>query len=124
MPFFSLKNLVVKLFTQNKKIETFTYFVTSPPTRKTGYREKKFDKIISKIVSKGYKIKNIQTQANNNNSGGMWVILEVQHPSFIFKKIYPSLNDIIYSEESDKTEQQTSQNIGQSSIEGLYYIDE
>jgi hypothetical protein len=69
---------VLERFTKYK-IRTFTYFVPSPPKRKTGYQEKEFDQLISYINSEDFKICNIQTQmSTQNDSSGMWVILQIR----------------------------------------------
>lgn len=46
-----------------KTLKTFTYFLPAPPQRKTGYREKEFDKIMQGILQSGFEIVEIQTQA-------------------------------------------------------------
>lgn len=52
-------------------IKTFTYFIPAPPSRKTGYREKEFDKIINGILTSGFELKELQTQTVPT---GMYVI--------------------------------------------------
>lgn len=56
-----------------KKIyrKTFTYFVPAPPHRKSGYREREFDKIMQGILSTGFEIESLHTEAE---SGGMFVL--------------------------------------------------
>lgn len=44
-------------------LKTFTYFLPAPPNRKTGYREKEFDKIMHGILQSGFEVVEIQTQA-------------------------------------------------------------
>jgi hypothetical protein len=46
-----------------KQIKTFTYFIPAPPNRKTGYREKEFDKIMNGILQSGFEILDLQTQS-------------------------------------------------------------
>ena len=54
---------------------TFTYFIPSPPKRKTGYQEKEFDELIGYLTKNGFEILDIKTQSSTNNeSSGMWVI--------------------------------------------------
>lgn len=61
------------------KIQTFTYYIPAPPARKTGYREKEFDKIFYEFINQGFEILNVQTQAHTGaNSCGMWVIFAVR----------------------------------------------
>lgn len=61
------------------KIQTFTYYIPAPPPRKSGYREKEFDKIFYEVVNKGFEILNVQTQSHTGaNSCGMWVIFTLR----------------------------------------------
>jgi hypothetical protein len=54
---------------------TFTYFIPAPPARKTGYREKEFDKILTGILQSGFEIINLQTQSVATEQGaGMFVV--------------------------------------------------
>lgn len=50
---------------------TFTYYIPAPPHRKSGYREREFDKIMQGILSAGFEIESLQTQAvgGPENSG-------------------------------------------------------
>ena len=56
-----------------KKIyhSTFTYFIPSPPSRKSGYREVEFDKIMSGILSSGFELVSLQTVSSTN---GIYVV--------------------------------------------------
>ena len=106
--FFGIKN--------NYKIQSFTYFVPSPPARTTGYREKQFDKLFYDFINKGYKIINFTTQASSGEKqSGMWIILLVQatnkHAEAL--KLEDILNDSLQSKASVK-----------ENIESLYYIDD
>lgn len=61
------------------KIQTFTYYIPAPPARKTGYREKEFDKVFYEFINKGFEILNVQTQAHTGvNSCGMWMIFTLR----------------------------------------------
>lgn len=65
------------LFSKQKyiKIKTFTYYLPSPPERKTGYQEKEFDQITSYLIGKNFDILDFKMQAcQSNKSSGMWVI--------------------------------------------------
>ncbi len=53
---------------------TFTYFIPAPPHRKTGYREREFDKIMQGILSTGFEIESLQTQATGGEGGGLFVV--------------------------------------------------
>lgn len=58
-----------------KKIKTFTYYLPSPPDRKTGYQEKEFDHITSFLIEKDFDIINLKMQAcANEKSSGVWIL--------------------------------------------------
>jgi hypothetical protein len=61
-----------------KEMKTFTYFIPAPPQRKTGYREKEFDKIIYGILQSGFELMELKTQASEN---GIFVILILSAPN-------------------------------------------
>lgn len=46
-----------------KDIKTFTYFIPAPPHRKTGYREKEFDKIMQGFLQSGFELIDMKVQA-------------------------------------------------------------
>ena len=46
-----------------KVTTSFTYFIPAPPIRKTGYREKEFDKILNGILQSGFEVLKIETQS-------------------------------------------------------------
>lgn len=60
---FGMNTRAKKSIVQKKSISTFTYFIPAPPTRKSGYREKEFDKIMTGILQSGFELVEIQTQA-------------------------------------------------------------
>lgn len=63
-----------------KYYQTFTYFVPSPPKRKSGYQEKELDKIVKKIISRGFEIENSQLVSNGNvEVGGFWIHFTLSH---------------------------------------------
>ena len=76
----SFKSLWNKLLGRKQfKIQSFTYYIPSPPNRATGYREKQFDKVFHSFINVGYEILSLKTQANTSTSGsGMWVICVVR----------------------------------------------
>lgn len=57
--------------TKAPTMKTFTYFIPAPPARKSGYREKEFDKIMQGILQSGFKLIELQTQSTPN---GIFVI--------------------------------------------------
>lgn len=46
--------------------KTFTYFLPAPPHRKSGYREREFDKIMQGILESGFELESLQTQTSSN----------------------------------------------------------
>ncbi|OUR94863.1 hypothetical protein A9Q84_17295 [Halobacteriovorax marinus] len=65
-------------FPNHYKIQSFTFYIPSPPVRKVGYREKEFDKIFYSFINQGFQILEFKTQANSNESySGMWLIFIV-----------------------------------------------
>jgi hypothetical protein len=62
-----------QLKNSEKKIyhSTFTYFIPSPPSRKSGYREVEFDKIMSGVLSSGFDLVSLQTVSSTN---GIYVV--------------------------------------------------
>jgi hypothetical protein len=52
-------------------IKTFTYFIAAPPRRKTGYREREFDKIMQGLLNSGVDVIEWKAQAVE---GGVYVI--------------------------------------------------
>ncbi len=61
------------------KIQSFTYYIPSPPERKNGYREKQFDKVFYKFINQGFEILSMTTQNNTNSShSGMWIVCIVR----------------------------------------------
>lgn len=82
------------------KIRTFTYFIPSPPKRKTGYQEKEFDQLVAYINKENFKIESIHTQATTSNeASGMWVILQIRP---LCKKSNSKV--LAYEMEDDSTE--------------------
>ena len=64
---------------KHRNIQTFTYFIPSPPKRDIGYREKQFDKYFYEFINKGYEIISINTQqCSDPNQSGMWFICTVR----------------------------------------------
>lgn len=102
----------------NYKIQSFTYFIPSPPPRSSGYREKQFDKVFYEFINRGYRILNFSTQASNGEKhSGMWVILIVQatHAKAEALNLDELMNESLISKAQDS---------GKAAIDGLYYIDD
>jgi len=117
-----MKNIVRRILTplglaRPFKIQTFTYYIPSPPHRKTGYREKQFDKVFFEFINRGYKILNTQTQASTGqDSSGMWVIFTVQAQTEEANSLDLDsfFNDQVCSDINEIAQEET--------IEGLYQI--
>ncbi len=57
-------------------LQTFTYYIPAPPHRKTGYREREFDKIMQGISQSGFEIVEFHTEAvGGNENGGVFIIV-------------------------------------------------
>lgn len=101
--------LYKRLFPHKLKIQTFTYYIPAPPSRKSGYREKEFDRLFYKFVNQGFEVLSINTQSNpGKDQSGLWVIVTVRStdPNMAFKEL-------------DEQELEA-----EAPIEGMYYIDE
>jgi hypothetical protein len=98
------------------KMQSFTFFIPSPPGRASGYREKQFDKLFYEFINRGYKIINFTTQASSGEKhSGMWIICLVQATNAEAEKL--NLEDIFMDQVKGK--QQIKEE-----VEGLYYIDD
>jgi hypothetical protein len=114
----SVKNSISSFFGWKKhyKIQSFTFFIPSPPPRSTGYREKQFDKLFFDFINKGYKILNMTTQASTGEKqSGMWIIVVVQatNREAELLNLEEVFNDVLKNKAVVK-----------EAIEGLYYIDD
>ncbi|HLW55864.1 MAG TPA: hypothetical protein VKY27_00675 [Bacteriovoracaceae bacterium] len=92
---------------------SFTYFIPSPPHRKSGYREREFDKIMQGILNSGFEIEELRTESVQTPQSGMFILTILKAKS---KKVFtldenidihesfklseePLDNDIIYEED-------------------------
>lgn len=101
---------------KNYKIQSFTYYIPSPPARSSGYREKQFDKLFYELINRGYRIIDLKTQASSGDKqSGMWLIfiLEAQNGNAELLNLEEIINNSTNSKETVK-----------ESIEGFYYIDD
>jgi hypothetical protein len=56
-------------------IKTFTFYIPAPPHRKTGYREREFDKIMQGILTSGFELLNLQCQpVGGPENSGMFIV--------------------------------------------------
>ncbi len=71
-----------KTMKTKNKLSTFTYFIPAPPNRKTGYREREFDKILTGILQSGFQIESLQTQSvQYDGAAGLFIIALLKAPS-------------------------------------------
>lgn len=112
------------------KIQTFTYYVPAPPARKTGYREKEFDKVFYDFVNKGFEILNVQTQAHTGvDNCGMWVIFTLRALTKEAQKL--DLGDFVVADEDRGQNVVIKSDVGlelpelaeDDDLDKLYYID-
>lgn len=103
-------------FKKNYKIQSFTYFIPSPPARSSGYREKQFDTLFYDFINKGFRILHFTTQASSGEKhSGMWVLVVVEATNKKAQEL--NLEDIMNG--SLKI-----QSASEERIDGLYYIDD
>ena len=62
---------ISKKATSSALIKTFTYYIPEPAQRKSGYREREFDKIMQGILKSGFEIVSLSTSAVSN---GLFVL--------------------------------------------------
>lgn len=106
-------------FPKHYKIQSFTFYVPSPPIRKIGYREKEFDKIFYSFINRGFEIIDVKTQSNTGSSqSGMWIIIIVKS----LKKESSSLNFV--EEELSEYSLDQIEEMDQEVIDGLYHLDD
>lgn len=110
-----IKSYIFKLLgLETSKIQTFTYYIPAPPERKTGYREKQFDKVFYEFINRGYKILDVKmTPHSGVNSSGMWVLFTVQSTTKLAEKLDLEFDSFLEVSETKPDS---------SPVEGLYYI--
>lgn len=64
---------------------TFTYFIPAPPNRRSGYREREFDKIFQSILNSGFEIEEFKTESVQHPQSGVFVIAVLKTKS---KKVF------------------------------------
>lgn len=64
---------------------SFTYFIPAPPMRKSGYREREFDKIMQGILNGGFQIEHINTESIQGEQPGMFIFAVLKSKS---KKVF------------------------------------
>lgn len=116
----SLKKMQIFSSLTKYRIQTFTYYIPAPPPRKTGYREKEFDKLFSSILRKGYKILTINTQSHSGPEGaGLWVLVTLKEP-LAFKLEQKKADPLNVELELPQAEDRINEG-NEPPIKGLYY---
>lgn len=60
-------------------IKTFTFYIPAPPHRKTGYREREFDKIMQGILTSGFELVDLQIQAvGGSDNSGLFIVSTIK----------------------------------------------
>ena len=60
-------------------IKTFTFYIPAPPHRKTGYREREFDKIMQGILTSGFELINLQCQpVGGPDNSGLFIVTTIK----------------------------------------------
>ena len=96
------------------KIQSFTFFIPSPPPRNTGYREKQFDKLFYDFINKGYEIISFNTQVcSGQKQSGMWVLCVVR--ALNEEASLLNLDEIFH-------DQLKNSQVVKDEVDGLYYI--
>ncbi len=101
------------------KIQSFTFYIPSPPLRKSGYREKQFDSIFYEFINSGYEVISFHTQNNNHpEHSGMWIICLVRATNQEASKL--DLESEFTTKLNEKIDIIRNQD---EQVEGLYQID-
>lgn len=94
--FTNLGNSIVRFFRPSLfKTQSFTYYIPSPPPRKSGYREKEFDKIFFKLINQGFEILSFKTIPHTGEKqSGFWVCFilrsKTKNNDFLDNELSPS----------------------------------
>ena len=95
----------------------FTYFLPSPPARKTGYREKQFDQLISSILEYGFEVESFNSQVIvNDKQSGAWF-------TFILRPLNSEANIIDLNDIVEGLEETSSSFEEDHLVEGLYHLE-
>jgi hypothetical protein len=72
-------NRAAKSGTKKSLTKTFTYYIPAPPHRRTGYREVEFDKIMQGILTSGFELLDLKTQAvSTRDQAGLFIVATVK----------------------------------------------
>ena len=124
--FKQLTSWLTKHCCHNKyKIQSFTFYIPSPPERKVGYREKQFDKIFYHFINRGYQIISTHVASNTNPShSGMWFICVVRAttPEANNLDLDTYFNDQVIVESTSKEASIESDNKATDAQEEISYV--
>ncbi len=60
-------------------VKTFTYYIPAPPHRKTGYREREFDKIMQGILTSGFDLVNLSAHpVGGDDNSGLFIVCTIK----------------------------------------------
>jgi hypothetical protein len=60
-------------------IKTFTFYIPAPPHRKSGYREREFDKIMQGILTSGFELVDLKVQAvGGPDNSGIFIVTTIK----------------------------------------------
>ncbi len=75
---------------------TFTFYIPSPPARKTGYQEREFDTLVEHITSLGFELIEFKMQSHSgDNKSGVWILCILGAKT---KEIYETKIEFDYSQ--------------------------
>ncbi len=75
----------------NYSYKTLTYFIPAPPTRKNGYREKEFDRLMEGLFAEGYELIDWKITSMGGAQGGALLCFIVKaHPHSPAHSVLPS----------------------------------
>lgn len=64
---------------KNDLVKTFTYYIPAPPHRKSGYREREFDKIMQGILTSGFELLSLHTQGvGGPENPGLFIVATIK----------------------------------------------
>lgn len=94
--------------------KSLSVFIPAPPPRKTPYRERVLDKIISKLSKSSAEIINIEMQSISGETQGMWILLIYKVKKDLAENLETDLDKVLDSTFNDNEVEK---------IEGLYFDD-
>lgn len=60
-------------------VKTFTFYIPAPSHRKSGYREREFDKIMQGILTSGFELVNLQAQpVGGPDNSGLFIVATIK----------------------------------------------